>query len=152
MAEAWCRSIRELCTNDHRNEPEIIAAWTRNKTPEKLAEGLEDRKLSWFVAVVDPSQAIAGIGMVGSDGTIRAIYVHPEYVNRGVGSLLLRAIEKETTHQGHAALRLESTATAHSFYRKRGFLDSGPAVDRFGVSAQPMEKKLTNRAGPAARS
>lgn len=31
--EALRRSITELCVADHRNDPDLLANWLRNKTP-----------------------------------------------------------------------------------------------------------------------
>ena len=36
MSTVLIASIRDLCTADHRNDPEILAGWLRNKTPEMV--------------------------------------------------------------------------------------------------------------------
>ena len=33
MSRVLIGSITDLCTADHRNDPEILAGWLRNKTP-----------------------------------------------------------------------------------------------------------------------
>ena len=141
-AEMWRQSIERLCLRDHRNDRAIVAAWTANKTTEGLAAAFAEPGLSWRIART-PQDGVVGIGLLGPDETVRAVYVHPDHVGRGVGSLLLRALEEIARAAGRRLLRLESTATAHDFYRRHGFRDVGPAVEWNGMRAQPMEKPIT---------
>jgi len=141
LAIMWRRSIEELCTEDHHGDPEIVAVWTANKTPEYLGEALGDRSLLWFVAL-HPGNVLSGVGLSGQDGIVRAVYVHPEFTGRGVGSALMQVIENAAKTSGISLLQLESTATARPFYRHHGFTDNGPSVIRFGVRAYPMTKHL----------
>ena len=140
-AALWRQSIERLCLRDHRNDPAIVAAWTTNKTTEGLAAAFTEPDLSWRIART-PQDQIAGVGLLGPDGTIRAVYVHPDHVARGVGSSLLFALEEIARAAGQRVLSLESTATAHDFYRRHGFNDAGPAVEWNGMRAQPMEKPI----------
>ena len=65
-AEAACIvlrcSITECCVEDHRNEPEVLSAWLRNKTPENIA--------SWFTAhgnfsiVATTGEQIIGVALL----------------------------------------------------------------------------------------
>ena len=45
--------------------------------------------------------------------------------------------------RGNTMCRLESTETAHRFYRARGYSETGPAGHKFGTrSGYPMSKTL----------
>ncbi len=66
MSRVLIASITELCTADHRGDPEAIASWTRNKTIDGVTAMLEAPANRMFVAERDG--AIAAVGcVVGSD-------------------------------------------------------------------------------------
>lgn len=142
VAGLWRRSIIELCFADHHGRPEIIAAWCESKTPGHLQAAFGDPNLHWILANL-PDDSPVGIGLLSAAGVIMALYVHPEVVRRGVGSLLLSALTKEASARGLTRLELESTSTAHAFYLRHGFMDVRTPVLHFGcVRAFPMEKSL----------
>jgi GNAT superfamily N-acetyltransferase len=143
LVELWTRSIRELCRLDHRGRESVLREWCGQKTPAVLAAALVDPEMFWLVATRPDGDGLVGLGLLGARGLVHAIYVHPDFARRGVGSALLRALEREARRRGLSDLTLESTATGHPFYRSRGFVDDGPKVVRFGgVAAQPMRKRL----------
>lgn len=150
VAVLWRLSIERLCGADHHGDPAIIAAWTANKTADGLAAAFADPALCWRLAVAADG-TVAGVGLLGPDAIVRAVYVHPEWTGRGVGSLILQVLEDVARTQGHPSLRLESTATGRAFYRRRGFREAAPAVTRFGVVAYPMEKAVPADGRPAAK-
>lgn len=69
-------------------------------------------------------------------------YVAPDQRFKGVSSRLLRALEQSLSNCGQTDLHLMSTQTAHAFYKSRGWLDSGPAVNDGGMVSLPMQKTL----------
>jgi GNAT superfamily N-acetyltransferase len=143
LVAMWTRSIRELCRLDHGGRESVLREWCGQKTPAVLAAALADPGMFWVVATRPKDDALLGVGLLGAGGLVHAVYVHPEFARRGVGSALLSALEREARRRGLSVLSLESTATAHPFYRFRGFEDDGPKVLRFGgVAAQPMRKRL----------
>jgi len=139
----FCESIVQLCGRDHRDDPDILRAWTGNKTAEHMATIFGDPSKCWYAVRHRPSGALAGVGELGPEGHILAIYVHPDWAHRGVGTLLLATLEAAATTAGQRVVTLESTATGHGFYAAHGYADAGPAQDFFGVAAQPMRKVLT---------
>jgi GNAT superfamily N-acetyltransferase len=143
LVAMWTRSIRELCHLDHGGRESVLREWCGQKTPAVLAAALADPGMFWVVAARPEDDALLGVGLLGAGGLVHAVYVHPESARRGVGTALLRALEREARRRGLSTLVLESTATGHPFYRSRGFVDDGPRVMRYGgVAAQPMRKTL----------
>jgi putative acetyltransferase len=53
------------------------------------------------------------------------VYVHPDYVGRGVGGALLAALEEQARADGVERLTLHSTLNARVFYLKHGYRDEG---------------------------
>ena len=80
--------------------------------------------------------------MASTGGELLLCYVSPRDCGQGAGTALLQTIERWAAGSGLTELRLESTATALPFYRRRAYELSGPAVLVDGMLAQPMAKAV----------
>ncbi len=142
--EAACvvlrRSITECCVEDHRNEPEVLSVWLRNKTPETIA--------GWFAVpenfsvVATSGEQIIGVGLLTAKGELALCYVLPEVRFTGVGKSLLHAMELHAVQAGLTGIHLSSTATAKAFYLRNGFTPSGAPEVEFGIQAFPLTKRI----------
>jgi GNAT superfamily N-acetyltransferase len=142
--EVMRRSIPELCSADHQNDPVILARWLANKTPEIVASWILNPGNSVLVAV--ESGTILAVGSVTDAGEITLNYVSPDARFRGVSRALLVALETRAQERGNQRCTLLSTETARRFYRAAGYIDDGPPQGKFGTSSSyPMLKEL---AGP----
>ena len=80
---------------------------------------------------------------------IRAFFVEPSHVRRGIGSLLLERCEREAAAQGYTAVELMATLSGVKLYRARGYC--GTAVTRYDVGGGEsidfvaMRKQLDGR-------
>lgn len=143
-AEAACvvvrKSITESCTDDHRGNDAVLAAWLANKTPEHMTGwiALPDA----FAVVAESAGTVVGFALMNLRGDIRLCYVLPEAQRRGLGRAMMTALEEEATRLNLTEITLESTTTAHDFYRALGFVDSGLPRTSLSVTAQPMRKLL----------
>lgn len=144
-ADAACRvlrrSIEECCAEDHRRDPKILTAWLANKTPENVR--------SWFGStgysvVAENPDGIVGVAMLSGKGSIALNYLIPEALYKGVGREMLAALEAEARKRGFRQVELTSTRTAHQFYLRNGYTDTGRNGAAFGMSAPGMIKTLTH--------
>ena len=126
------RSITELCAADHGDDPAIVARWLANKTPENVAVWIARPDASLLVAV--ESGAIVAVGMVTDAGEILLNYVSPDARFRGVSRALLVALEARPAERGARQCRLESTESAHRFYRTAGYVEDGKPTGKFGMA------------------
>ena len=55
---------------------------------------------------------------------IRAMYTHPEWVRRGIGSLLLQLGEESARNAGFKSIELGATLAGEPLYRARGYRES----------------------------
>lgn len=125
--EAHMRSIREVCSKDH--SPEEIRGWgNRPYREEQRLNAIKNQ----FVWVVDSSDKIEGYGHLAlhsENGRVRAhvmgLYLVPEASGKGFGVAIAREMIAEAKRQNAFEINLESTLTAHGFYKKMGFADSG---------------------------
>jgi HAD superfamily hydrolase (TIGR01549 family) len=63
---------------------------------------------------------------------IEALYVHPDFAGRGVGSRLLTHAESLIREEGHGQARLEASRNAENFYLRRGYEPRSEAVADLG--------------------
>jgi GNAT superfamily N-acetyltransferase len=59
---------------------------------------------------------------------IRAMYTHPDWVRRGIGTLLLELGENAARKAGFRTIELGSTIPGEPFYRARGFTEVSRAT------------------------
>jgi GNAT superfamily N-acetyltransferase len=60
---------------------------------------------------------------------VRAIFVHPDYARRGLGSLILARVEAEAAAAGFTRYEMGSTLTGVPLYRLKGYVE----VERIDV-------------------
>jgi GNAT superfamily N-acetyltransferase len=133
-------SITELCFADHKGDPDILARWLANKTPENVALWLSNARNINLVA--DEDGAILGAGCVTVLGEVLLNYVSPAARLQGVSSALLAGLEAAAREKGNVRCTLESTVTARRFYKARGYLDAGAPGVKHGLTTFPMAKAL----------
>lgn len=138
------RSIAECCAADHHNDPALIAAWLRSKTAGNVAAWIAHPGKFCVVAV--QGEQVLGFAMAEADQLLLC-YVLPEFLLQGVGLALLQAVESHATAQGITQLHLKSTRTARAFYERNGFGPAGAPITAFGMSSQPMMKRLVGAQG-----
>ena len=140
--EVMRRSITELCTSDHGNDPIILRRWLSNKAPEIFRSWIRPGN-SVLVAVDIETDNILGVGCVTDDGEITLNYVSPDARLRGVSTAMLAKLEKRAIERDNGTCRLESTETARRLYRARGYSEDGPAGLKFGTgSGYPMSRRI----------
>ena len=145
--EALRRSIAELCAADHGNDAAILARWLANKTPANIASWIARPGNSVLLAV--EGAAVLAVGAVTDAGEITLNYVSPDARFRGASRALLLALERRAAERGNARCTLNSTETAHRFYRDAGYADDEPPSGAFGTrSGHPMSKAIGRAAGP----
>jgi putative acetyltransferase len=112
-------SIRALCAGEYT--PEQIAAWTAGARPERYRRAMAEGEI---IFVAERGPRIVGFSALEGD-QVQAVYVHPQFARRGVGTLLLRAVEAEARDRGIVELRLSASLTAVPFYRSLGYRELG---------------------------
>ncbi len=138
-------SIRDLCRADHHDDPEALANWLANKTPEAVAALIADPGGRVMVAEDGEVVAVGAMEWAGhapDEGKITLLYVDPGARGQGWSSALLAAMETELAAMGRINGLLTATATAADFYRRRGWRDDGPPRAGRWIVGQPMTKTL----------
>ena len=119
-------------------EPESLIAgcggWSKRKT---LFDG--DRWTGREDSLLNPQRDAA---------KIRAFFVHPNWVRRGIGSMLLEACEKAASAAGFTRFEMGATLTGVPLYRARGYvvlenLDV-PLKNGESLAVIRMEKRMSS--------
>ncbi len=88
-------------------------------------------------AVLDPAHDAA---------KIRAIFVHPEWVRQGLGTLILRHCEVAVWGAGFSRVEMGSTLTGIPLYTREGYVATGrvevPLANGTTLAIVPMSKVL----------
>ena len=69
---------------------------------------------------------------------IRAMYTHPDFVRRGVGSLVLRAGEDAARNEGFHAAEMAATLAGKPFYERHGYSVEEAFTDTQGAVGVPL--------------
>jgi GNAT superfamily N-acetyltransferase len=77
---------------------------------------------------------------------IRAFFVHPGWVRRGIGSMILEACEKAATAAGFTRMEMGATLTGVPLYRARGYVAlqtlDVPLQNGESIKVVRMEKRV----------
>ncbi len=132
-AEAQHSNLSARETSDA--QPVIVACggWSKRRT---LYGG--DRWTAREDTLLDPRVDAA---------KIRAFFVHPNWVRRGIGSIILNECERAAAEAGFRRFEMGATLTGVPLYRARGYVE----LERMGVPLANgewlpivhMEKRLT---------
>ena len=144
-AVAICAVVRDsiamLCAADHGNDPALLEPWLSNKTPDNVVGWIANPDNAVFVAV--DAGAVVAAACVTRSGDILLNYVSPAARFRGASKALMQALEDWARLQGNVQCTLDSTTTAHDFYRALGYVANGePCSKFFGIGCYPMVKSL----------
>ena len=96
---------------------------------------------------VDPGHCALGVGRLHfstiGEARIRYMGVATEYRRRGIGTLILRGLEEKALRLGAARIVLDARETALGFYRKHGYVATGPGPMLFNrIAHVRMEKRV----------
>ncbi|MEO7221390.1 MAG: GNAT family N-acetyltransferase [Devosia sp.] len=137
MSVVLIASITELCAADHRNDPQALAGWLANKTPESVAKWFANTDSTLVVA--ERGGEIAAVGGFSAAREITLNYVSPRHRFAGVSKALLEGMELGL---GPGEATLNSTETALRFYKRRGWTLVGEPSPGRGTAGYPMRKLL----------
>ncbi len=97
----------------------------------------EKENASIHVMMVDEENNAIATGRLqinsDSEGQIRSMAVKDEFQNRGLGSLIIKYLEKEAANRNLKLLTLDARENAVNFYIKNGYKVDGESYVLFGV-------------------
>lgn|SRR3989338_5775173 len=141
MARLHRQTIRTVNAKDYPDK--TIRVWSGRTNANKFREsasickrwvGVEDNKVIGF----------CDHGLEGN-GELWGLYIHKDYIGKGVGSRLLKVAEASLKKQGCKKVKIKATITAKEFYKKQGYKVVRKALHKMGEIKVPiyiMMKKI----------
>jgi GNAT superfamily N-acetyltransferase len=145
--KAHMKSIQQVCAKDHT--PQEIQGWGHR--PFQKEQRLRAIENDWVWAIEDQNE-IEGYGYIAvfdkeghREAYVYGLYLTPKMLGRGVGKNLFETVLEVLKSQHVGFVRLDSTITAQEFYKKMGFVNTGPekTVEIGGSPVRCYPMKLT---------
>lgn len=117
IAALHAASIREVCSEVYAPAP--IEGWASTKHPERYLEPIAQSP--FFVAELDSE--LVGFSQLDIEAAeVRAVFVRPDRLRRGIGRLLLAELEGAASAADLRRIVLRASLNAVRFYESRGFV------------------------------
>ncbi|MEX0589600.1 MAG: GNAT family N-acetyltransferase, partial [Xanthobacteraceae bacterium] len=116
LADIFSASIEGLAGEDY--SPSQVDAWAAAAEDE---DAFEQKLAKRLTLVATMEGAPVGFAALEEPGRVDLLYVHPAVAGRGVGTMLLDALEKLATARGAAKLTADVSDNAQEFFAKHGF-------------------------------
>lgn len=100
-------------------DAEQIAAWVGPELADLSEWDARRKAASTFVAIVD--EQVVGFADLLEDGLLDMLFVHHEYVGRGIARQLVDTVKLEAATAGLSALRTCASRTARPVFERFGF-------------------------------
>lgn len=114
-------TIHRINRRDYTEEQ--LAAWA----PPEMDRERWLRRLSESHSVVcEWNGKITGFGNLRADGYVDLLYVHADHQAQGVGTLVLKELERAGREIGLTKLFTEASITARHFFERHGFQVTQP--------------------------
>jgi ribosomal protein S18 acetylase RimI-like enzyme len=109
------RAIERVAVRDYGEE--IARSWAHGLSAEGYARSMADGEVI-EVAIAEGRL----VGFCGhKDDEIYGLYIDPDFMRRGIASILLERALQELQRRGHRRIIVDSSLTAMRFYRRHGF-------------------------------
>lgn len=108
-------TIEKTCSKDY-NESQIHA-WTSSiNNPKKWIQRINNQ----YFIIVKEANKIVGFGSIEED-YLDLLFVHPDYLRKGIASLILKKLTSEIRKKGITTLRTFASKTAVGFFKSKHF-------------------------------
>jgi len=137
LIQIQCTAIAVLAARDYNRQQ--IKALVRSKSKPRFASEIT------FVAEINGC-VVGFASMFGNYNIVSAVFVNPDFVRRGIASLLLKKLEQMAVEQQVPLIWVSSSLTGQNFYRANGYLEVDKINLILGSSYIPcirMKKRLS---------
>ncbi|PQJ80251.1 GNAT family N-acetyltransferase [Polaribacter porphyrae] len=129
-------TIEKTCCEDYNKSQ--ISAWI--SSVENRERWIHKIKNQYFI-IVKTKNLIVGFGSLEQD-YIDFLYVHHNFLRKGIASILYESLKKESQKLGFIKLTTHSSKTAFPFFASKGFqLIKENTITRKGVEISNFEMK-----------
>ena len=144
LATLWdlrTRAVAHACTAHY--SAAVLAVWLASPAPDTLHELLAN---GGGTVAIEDGRMLGYAVLNAVSGEVEGLFVEPARHGRGIGALLMRAVEEMARAAGQPRLFLSASLNALPFYQRAGFValreEMYPHRSGIGIRSVYMEKLL----------
>ncbi len=140
MLELFTATIDEVCKKDYTFLQ--LEAW---KSGAENGERWMNVMSSQYVLIAESGNQMVGFSTLDQGNYIDLFFVHKDYQQKGIASMLYAVIEKEALQHHKKSLTADVSRTARPFFEKMGFQvvqEQAVRIKGMTLTNYKMEKKL----------
>lgn len=141
MRELFRTTVLTVNSKDYTKEE--VADWA--SCGESVAHWKELLAKNDYIGAIDGQGKIVGFSSMNAEGYLHSMFVHKDWQERGVATLLLSEVEKTACGYGVRKISVEVSITARPFFEKHGYKvvkEQKAKANRLWLTNYVMEKIL----------
>lgn len=109
-------TVHEVNKNDY-SEEQLDAIAPKDANEYHWEKSLEKN----HTIVVEEDDKLIAFGNIGKTGYLDRLYVHPDYLRKGIASKLVEELEEYAKKQGSHVINVTSSITSKAFFESKGY-------------------------------
>ena len=109
-------TVHEVNKNDY-TEDQLEAIAPKEANEYHWEKSLEKN----HTIVVEEDDKLIAFGNIGKTGYLDRLYVHPDYLRKGIASKLVEELEKYAKKHGSHVINVTSSITSKAFFESKGY-------------------------------
>lgn len=109
-------TVHEVNKNDY-SEEQLGAIAPKDANEYHWEKSLEKN----HTIVVEEDDKLIAFGNIGKTGYLDRLYVHPDYLRKGIASKLVEELEEYAKKHGSHVINVTSSITSKAFFESKGY-------------------------------
>lgn len=109
-------TVHEINKNDY-SEEQLDAIAPKDANEYHWEKSLEKN----HTIVVEEDDKLIAFGNIGKTGYLDRLYVHPDYLRKGIASKLVEELEEYAKKHGSHVINVTSSITSKAFFESKGY-------------------------------
>lgn len=109
-------TVHEVNKNDY-SEEQLDAIAPKDANEYHWEKSLEKN----HTIVVEKDDKLIAFGNIGKTGYLDRLYVHPDYLRKGIASKLVEELEEYAKKHGSHVINVTSSITSKAFFESKGY-------------------------------
>lgn len=109
-------TVHEVNKNDY-SEEQLDAIAPKDANEYHWEKSLEKN----HTIVVEEDDKLIAFGNIGKTGYLDRLYVHPDYLRKGIASKLVEELEEYAKKHGSHVINMTSSITSKAFFESKGY-------------------------------
>lgn len=109
-------TVHEVNKNDY-SEEQLDAIAPKDANEYHWEKSLEKN----HTIVVEEDDKLIAFGNIGKTGYLDRLYIHPDYLRKGIASKLVEELEEYAKKHGSHVINVTSSITSKAFFESKGY-------------------------------